>query len=93
MRQTYTYALLEVSPAAHREIESKLRAAGYDHALHEDGVIDMHGIALVVSEEDQVAEMEAAGPSNEELLKFAETHRPPQSWYDEGGDESGPAGR
>ena len=50
---TYTYALLEVSPAAYAEIKTKLEAAGYAHAFHEeDGkvVIDMHGIALVPGE-------------------------------------------
>jgi hypothetical protein len=45
-RQTHTYAILEVSDDAYHEIAGKLRAAGYDHAFHEDGAIDMHGIAL-----------------------------------------------
>lgn len=48
---TYTYALLEVSPAAYEEIKTKLEAAGYADQFHEqdDGkvAIDMHGIALV----------------------------------------------
>ena len=46
---TYTYAIVDVSSAAYREIRAKLEAAGYQHAFHEeDGVvvIDMHGIAL-----------------------------------------------
>jgi hypothetical protein len=46
---TYTYAILEISRAAYEEIAAKLKAAGYQHAFHqEDGetVIDMHGIAL-----------------------------------------------
>lgn len=51
---TYTYAILEVSPATYREIEKKLKEAGYDHVFHADSdeggqtriVIDMHGIAL-----------------------------------------------
>lgn len=42
---TYTYAILDISPEAYREIKSKLKEAGYDHAFHGD-VIDMHGIAL-----------------------------------------------
>jgi hypothetical protein len=49
MRQTYTYAVLDVSPATFREIHAKLKAAGYGHAImEEDGkaLIDMHGIAL-----------------------------------------------
>jgi hypothetical protein len=45
-RQTHTYAILEVSDDAYHEIAGKLGAAGYDHAFHEDGAIDMHGIAL-----------------------------------------------
>lgn len=55
MRSTHTYALLEVSPAAYEEISKALRAAGYDHAFHEDDdrgtVVDMHGIALVNGKE------------------------------------------
>src|SRR5687768_10458814 len=45
LRQTHTYAELEVSAAAYDEVADKLKAAGYDHAF-QDGVIDMHGIAL-----------------------------------------------
>ena len=44
---TYTYAILPVSKAAFAEIRAKLIEAGYDDAISEDdGVIDMHGIAL-----------------------------------------------
>jgi hypothetical protein len=39
-------AALEVSDAAYQEIAGKLRDACYGHAFHEDGLIDMHGIAL-----------------------------------------------
>lgn len=46
IRQTHTYAELELSPAAYDEIAQKLRAAGYDHAFMEDGAIDMHGIGV-----------------------------------------------
>lgn len=45
LRQTHTYAVLEVSRLAFDEIAKKLREAEYDHAFHDD-VIDMHGIAL-----------------------------------------------
>lgn len=52
IRSTHTYAILDVSPAAYREIEGKLRDAGYEHLLNDDGeghtVIDMHGLALRV---------------------------------------------
>lgn len=48
-RSTYTFAILEVSPAAYEEIAGKLRAADYGHCFHKDSgriVIDMQGIAL-----------------------------------------------
>ena len=54
IRQTHTYAILEVSPAAYQEIRAKLEAAGHEQAFHDedDGeVIDMHGIALQEEEE------------------------------------------
>ena len=51
MSHTYTYALLELSPAAYREIRDKLQEAGYQEQFHaqDDGriAIDMHGIAVV----------------------------------------------
>lgn len=52
----YTYAILEVSAQAYREIRAKLVAAGYEHAFHEDDgreVIDMHGIALTAPLPDE----------------------------------------
>jgi len=49
-RQTHTFAVLELSPAAFNEIKTKLEAAGYEHAfIKEQGeplVIDMHGIGV-----------------------------------------------
>lgn len=60
IRQTHTYANLEVSPAAYDEVAAKLRAARYDHVFSEHGEIDMNGIALVASAEplnDALAEM------------------------------------
>lgn len=46
LKQTHTFALLELSQASYDEIAKKLRAAGYDQAFHEDGTIDMHGIGI-----------------------------------------------
>lgn len=46
MRQTYTYATLELSQAAYDEIAAKLKEADYGHAFMEDGTIDMHGIGV-----------------------------------------------
>lgn len=56
VRTTHTYALMEVSGGTHAEVLTKLRAAGYDHAIHcdaneHDGQarLDMHGIALITT--------------------------------------------
>ena len=50
---THTYAELEVSRSTFEEIMEKLKEADYDHAILDDGrVIDMHGIALVLIDED-----------------------------------------
>lgn len=49
MNHTHTYVTIEVSQAAFDEIKSKMEAADYQHALHQDGseiTIDMHGIGL-----------------------------------------------
>lgn len=45
---TYTYIEMPVSAAVFKEIKEKLEAAGYHHAIDDDGkALDMHGIALV----------------------------------------------
>lgn len=51
IRNTRTYAILDVSHAAYAEIKEKLEKVGYQHVFHDDHdgdgvVIDMHGIAL-----------------------------------------------
>lgn len=49
IRQTHTYAILDVSKAVYDEIQKKLTDASYTHAFHQTDsgtVIDMHGIAL-----------------------------------------------
>lgn len=48
IRQTHTYVELELSKAAYDEIAARLHDAGYEHAFQLDGVIDMHGIAVVL---------------------------------------------
>jgi hypothetical protein len=57
LRQTHTYAELEVSKAAYDEIAVLLRRAGYNHVFMEDGTIDMHGIGLTrpVTDVDRAA--------------------------------------
>ncbi len=49
IRQTHTYAELDVSALTYYEIAKKLRAAEYHHAFV-DGALDMHGIGLTTSE-------------------------------------------
>ena len=49
LRQTHTYAILEVSSPAYDEIRQKLKDAGYRQAFHfNEGreLIDMHGLAV-----------------------------------------------
>jgi len=49
MRQTRTFAILEISATAFAEIEERLRAAGYQDQFHDGDaglVIDMHGLAV-----------------------------------------------
>jgi len=52
IRQTHTFAILELTPAAFEEIKTKLAAAGYQHAFIEEDdklVIDMHGIGVTAA--------------------------------------------
>lgn len=44
---THTLAELELSPLAYSEIAEKLRAAGYDHAFLEEGMLDMSGLGVI----------------------------------------------
>lgn len=46
---THTYAVLEVPAVVHAAVRALLKRAGYEHAFTDDGLIDMHGIALKVS--------------------------------------------
>ena len=46
LRTTRTLATLELSAATYNEIHTKLKAAGYDQAFLENGMIDMHGIGI-----------------------------------------------
>lgn len=47
---THAYAEMEVSAGAFKEIEGKLREAGYQDQIHEGPTLDMHGIGLVIRE-------------------------------------------
>lgn len=48
LRQTHTYAVMGVSQSTYAEVHRKLLEAGYEHAIMDNGELDMHGIALGV---------------------------------------------
>lgn len=56
MRSTHTYAILAVSPATIADVKARITRVNqhgdYDHMFMDDGVIDMHGIALQADEID-----------------------------------------
>lgn len=57
MRQTHTYALMDVSKKTHDEIKGKLLEAGYSHAVHKEPegmLLDMHGIALQAAQGEPI---------------------------------------
>jgi hypothetical protein len=62
---TYTYATLEISPAAYNEIYGKLQNAGYEHAFDNDNLIDMHGIALKKGKESDLGYVNCSLKSTE----------------------------
>ena len=47
---THTYAILEVSLRTYTEIKQKLEAAGYQGQFHDNGVIDLNGLAVKAKE-------------------------------------------
>lgn len=58
LRQTYTYAIVEVSQVTFDEIKGILLAAGYGDVIQDDGdgsVIDMHGMALKVKPDESTS--------------------------------------
>lgn len=48
LRQTHTYAKLEVDDSTYQDIKKRLLAVDYGHTIMDDGCIDMHGIAIEV---------------------------------------------
>ncbi len=52
MTYTYTYALVPVSEQTYNEIKELLLKHGYEHAIIENGVIDMHGLALTNKDDE-----------------------------------------
>lgn len=63
MRTTHTYVTLPLSPAAYDEIRRKLEDAGYQHCFHEDGLVDMHGLAI--EREDDSSDMKEGSGSEQ----------------------------
>lgn len=43
---SHTYSVLPVSKRTYDEIKEALAEAQYTHAFHDDGIIDLHGIAI-----------------------------------------------
>lgn len=71
LRSTRTYAKLPVPALFYALVKAKLKAAGYDHAIHRDGqeeVLDMHGIALEATPDEDTGER----ISDAQLAAFAD---------------------
>lgn len=49
LSNTYTFVTLEVPQSVYDFVAARLREASYGHAFGEGGIIDMHGIGLVVN--------------------------------------------
>jgi hypothetical protein len=65
LRQSHTFAILELSEAAYNEIRLKLHRAGYEHAfIQQDSrpVIDMHGIAVALENKEDSPTQETKKP-------------------------------
>ena len=52
---THTYVELEVSAESYAEVKHLLEQAGWDHAIMDDGAIDLSGIALTKAFEPPTA--------------------------------------
>lgn len=77
VKQTHTYAELEVSAEAYAEIATKLVEAGYSHVFElsgngitNRGAIDMHGLALTTKRTD--VDAVALDATNEVLKAYAD---------------------
>lgn len=65
LRSTYSYVVMDLSPAAYDEIRQKMLEAGYHQAVHggmDDGrvVVDMHGIAVAREAAEEPAQDQSA---------------------------------
>lgn len=72
LTHTHTVATLEVSAAVYDEVAGKLKAAEYDHAFGEDGIIDMSGVGL-----QRGPVPDPIGPREHIVQFFAYAHLPP----------------
>jgi len=60
MRTTHTYVTMEVPKELHDLVRANMEAAGYQHAINDEGEIDMHGIALVAEVDSRTESQRAA---------------------------------
>lgn len=45
---SHSYALMPIPKAVFDDVRGRLKEAGYDHAIHDEGkTLDMHGVALI----------------------------------------------
>lgn len=83
VRQTHTYATLEISQSTFDEIKAKLEAAGYQDQFHKDGdtlLVDMHGIAVHAPRKAKPVRLDANGSAvSPEMLR--EIHKRAQDTY------------
>lgn len=83
MRSTYTYVLMEIPKKLYELVRAKMEAAGYSHAINNEGEVDMHGIALVPDGGEEVSGLNLA------LLRAVNVQRS-KRWH-EGGEPWGVA--
>lgn len=65
MRSTYTYVTLEVPKEFYEFVADKLKEAGYTHAFHEGGIIDLHGLALKMLVVAKCPDCDGTGGANQ----------------------------
>lgn len=72
---TRTYATLDVPPLFWKFVKEALEKAGYQHALMEDGTIDMNGIGLIASVSEPENDLQLVGETERGYEVFREPNR------------------
>lgn len=67
---TYTYAILHVSRATFNDIQRRLTAVGSEAHRNNDGILDMHGIALA-----EEVEVQATHTRFDAIISWLEEHK------------------